>query len=383
MTIESTIHIIIIANGFQTDYLLNFVTALSEHCKVVFICSDNMEKTKFNSNVVVKNLRGDHNPNVPVKNKVIRILRYYYKLFRFIQKSKVKVVHIQWLRFYLIDGLLFTLFARLTGKKVIYTAHDVLPHDRTTLINRLIFRLIYKSQNVIIVHTSFLKNRLHKEFNVAKNKVHFIEHGVYNVADSKEITFELARYRYNLSKEDFVVLFFGRIAKYKGIELIASNINRFSNNNINVKLIIAGEVSKDYETEFYKYFKTIDTSNIIKRFGFIDNHEVEFLFKSSNVTVLPYKEASQSGVLFLSYAYGTPIIAPKIGGFSNYIIQNKTGFLYNPDVESSFFSAVSKAIQVFSNLSTESRKNIKKFAYNNFSWSASCKKLNSIYMKYQ
>jgi len=383
MATESKTAIIIIANGFQTDYLLNLVHGLSEYCKVVLICSDDLEQHKYNSNVTVINLRGNQNPNVSIKEKVFRVINYYKKLFRFIRKTNIKVVHIQWIRFSLIDGILFSLCTRMFGKKVIYTAHDIVPHDRNTLLNRLIFRLVYKSQDEIIVHTEFIRNRILNEFNILKNKVHFIEHGVYNIQTTKEITCENARDYFNLSKDDFVILFFGRIAKYKGVELIASNINKFTCENGKVKLIIAGEVAKDYETDFLNFLNNIDTTNIIQRLSFIKTSDVELLFKSSDVTILPYKEASQSGVLFLSYAYGTPVIASRIGGFPNYIVQEKTGMLYDPKDELSFTHAINTAIHIFKKPNDELSNRIQTFANDNFSWNSSCRQLYSIYEKYQ
>lgn len=383
MVTQTTINVIIITNGFQTDYMLNLVHNLSEYCKVTLICSEDLAQFKFNSNVIVKNLRGSLDPNVSIKYKATRIIKYYFKIFSFIIKSKIKVLHIQWLKYYMIEGVLFSLFARLIGKKVVYTAHDVIPHDKDTLLNRLIFRLIYKSQNVIIAHTMFIKQRLHDEFNVPKNKVYFIEHGVYNVLKNEDINLKIARKKYNLKVEDFVILFFGRIAKYKGIDLIASSINNFSDENKSVKLLLAGEVSKDYKIEFFEYFNNIDSTNIVTRFCFIDDEEVELLFKASNVTILPYKEASQSGVLFLSYAYGVPVIAPKLGGFPNYILHNKTGLLYDPNDVSNFMDTVNTAIKVFNTSNSKINKSIENFAYENFSWNSSCKQLSKIYNEFQ
>lgn len=381
-TTESNIKIVLIVNGFQKDYVLNIVNGLCTYCKVILICSDNFAQHDFNSNVSVENLRGNQDFNVPLKVKFIRILKYYIRLVLYIVRTDVKILHILWIRFSLIDGIFFSLLARFMGKKVVYTAHDILPHDRNTRLNKLIFGLIYKSQNCIIVHTEYMKQRLIDEFNVKCNKIQFIEHGVYDVQCSEHLTTEVARDLNKLNKDDFVLLFFGRIAKYKGVEQIASNINKFKHKKRNVKLIIAGEIANNYKDEFCRYIRSIDTSNIITKFGFIDNDEVEMLFKLSNVTILPYKETSQSGVLFLSYAFGTPIIAPKIGGFPNYIIHGKTGLLYNPNSASDFINTINEAISVFNDSNGKYRYEIIDYVNANFSWSQSAKKLFHLYAKY-
>jgi glycosyltransferase involved in cell wall biosynthesis len=371
--------IIIIANGFQEDYIVNLVQGLSNFCEVEFIGSSIYLKYAFNSNVKIINLRGEHTEDVSKYAKFKRVLKYYFKLIQFLIFSKIKVVHIQWLRFNFIDGVALSLFARMIGKKVIYTAHDVVPHNFDTKYNRFLFHLVYYSQNSIIVHTDFIKQRLINEFKVKKDKINIVKHGVYDVFRTPDMNSEIARTRLGFKTDDFIILFFGIISEYKGIKLLLEAFNKLSIESDKTKLVIAGRIQKGHEESIQKILTDNANSNITTKIHYIENEEVEILFKASNVCVLPYLEASQSGVLFLSYGYGIPVIAPILGGFPDDVAEGKTGLLFETGNELSLIEAIRKAIVNFNFVEKEFNQNIKTFAYDNYSWNSSCEKLNTIY----
>jgi glycosyltransferase involved in cell wall biosynthesis len=371
--------VIIIANGFQQDYIVNLIWSMSRNCGVVFIGSDEYLKYRFDNNVVFLNLRGSHDENVSVFRKIKRILKYYFRLALYLIKTDCEVLHLQWMRFYLIDGVFLSLFARLIGIKAVYTVHDVLPHDRNTLFNRLIFYLVYRSQNLLIAHTDHIKQRVLKEFKISEKKVHVVKHGVYKVNKNGELSAEDVRSKLNYNHDDFIILFFGRIARYKRVELIIKSYNDLKREHKGLKLIIAGKVPNDFKEEFENIKGENDLKGITIKTYYIDDDEVELLFRSANVTVLPYKEASQSGVLFMSYAYGVPVIVPNLGGFPDDVIQGETGLLFNPDEETSFTETLRNAINVFSQPKEEFINKIKNFAEENYSWNASSKNLFHIY----
>lgn len=373
--------VIIIANSFQQDYIYDLVTGLSQYIKVILIGSDEHEKYEFGSNVILKNYRGSHDEEVSFYKKALRILRYYFRLFFFLIKSRSPAVHIQWMRFYMIDGVLLTLLARFTGKKAFYTVHDVLPHDEDTALNRFLFKIIYRLQNVLIVHTDFIRQRVINEFHIPESKIHIVKHGVYNVKETEPDSFDSARDKLGMKPDDFVILFFGRLAKYKGLEMLIKIFNRIRKLYTNAKLIVAGKLANDYKEDFEKLLKEYDLNKISFHIRYIEDKEMGLFFTSANITVLPYKEASQSGVLFMSYAHGIPVIAPKLGGFPHDIIPEKTGLLFKPEDEASFENALKKAIEIFSKRDSGKRDFIKEFAQSNYSWEVSCRSLFELYTK--
>jgi len=116
-------------------------------------------------------------------------------------------------------------------------------------------------------------------------------------------------------------LFFGRLDKYKGIEQFLLAFNQIK--DVDRKLIIAGNgVLTDKENELISHNKNII---LIKRF--ISDNEMVWLFKNARAAVLPYIEASQSGIIPIAYFFGIPVVVSNIEGLSQYVINRNTGIV--------------------------------------------------------
>lgn len=131
----------------------------------------------------------------------------------------------------------------------------------------------------------------------------------------------------NLDKDYY--LFFGRIAKYKGLKLLFKAFNSINNNNNKLYLVVAGE-GKMSLTEKKLYSKS---ENIILINRYIEDEEMHYLFLNSRVVVLPYLEASQSGVLSIAYYFGKPVIVSNLPGLIEYVEENKTGLVFKNEEE--------------------------------------------------
>jgi glycosyltransferase involved in cell wall biosynthesis len=363
----------IIANGFQNDYVINILNSLAEsNIKIDFIGSDIYELDKINSKVNFINLRGTHEESVSLFLKMNRVIKYYLKLLIYTVKSSNKIFHILWLRFNFFDGVIFPIILKLNGKRVVYTVHDVVPHMCDNLYNRIVFFLVYQTVDDIVVHTEYIKLRIRKEFFIDGKKIKIIKHGVYAVGNHF-VTRSIARRTFGLNDEDIVLLFFGRIAKYKGIDVLLKAFYEAGTKYKNIHLIIAGEIEKCYKMEFMKILP--DDIRIIKKIGFIDEKDVQSLFISSDLVVLPYLEASQSGVLFLSYAYGKPVVISNIGGFPEDVIIGSTGYLFRKSEYRDLAEKIDLCIKDFT-IDREHKENlIKEYANYAYSWRKSCEDL--------
>ncbi|NJK86645.1 MAG: glycosyltransferase [Bacteroidales bacterium] len=174
--------------------------------------------------------------------------------------------------------------------------------------------------------------------------------------------------------------FFGIITKYKGIDLLLQAFIRLSEKNSNLYLVIAGRVSDEYTEEFGQLMNQYDHHpQIVKILKHIPKEEVPLLFEAADVVLLPYLEASQSGVLFMSYANGKPVIAPNLGGFPNDVVEGKTGLLFEPGDAESLYSALVKFNNQYESDFKNSKESIITFSRENYSWEQSGKKLIEIY----
>lgn len=354
--------------GCQIHYELNLANALGENgVKVNFITGTSNMKFSHNKNVKLIDLRGDQNTYVSVFRKLLRILRYYYRLLKYIGITKNKLIHIQWYNFPIIEGVLLNTLYKIMGKKIIFTAHDILPHDKASIFNKLKYMIIYRNIDSIIVHTPKMKEELVNEFKVSSEKVYVVNHGIDKIDNSPSINKGEAREKLGLNKEEKVVLFFGNISPYKGLELLIQAIEKI--NDKNIKLLIAGNVSdKQYKEKILGLINGIK-KHVSYNLTRINDAEIGTYFSACDVVILPYTNIYQSGVLFLAYFYGCPVIASKVGNFESDIIHGKTGLLFKTsDVNDLAYKLKEFYDDMYPDLD-KIKEEIKNYANNKYSWS--------------
>ncbi|MEH2247205.1 glycosyltransferase family 4 protein [Nostoc sp.] len=206
---------------------------------------------------------------------------------------------------------------------LVTTIHDIFRHpgDKIAVLGSDYTRRIafYRSQQ-LIVHTHQLKKILIKQFRIPQERVNVLPHGelgsLYQRRGNQNIQ----------AHEPYTLLFFGRILPYKGLKYLLEAMPLIAEYIPEVKLIIAGkgENIRQYFPNGYdeKRYEIIN--------DFIPLQEVGNLFQRSTVTVLPYIEASQSGVAALSYGMGTLVVASEVGGLSEIIEHKRDGLLVPP-----------------------------------------------------
>ena len=133
-----------------------------------------------------------------------------------------------------------------------------------------------------------------------------------------------------ISDSSDFILYFGRIDKYKGVSrLIKAYRSAIDENRIDIPLVIAGR--GELGDDNHEIISQVKSVNLINRF--IADEEMIWLFQNCRFVVLPYIEASQSGVLPMAYAFSKPVIASNIQGLSENVEPEKTGILVNDDEE--------------------------------------------------
>jgi glycosyltransferase involved in cell wall biosynthesis len=118
-------------------------------------------------------------------------------------------------------------------------------------------------------------------------------------------------------------------------------------------------------------YKSENIQFIIRR---IEDNELPVLFGAADTTVIPYREASQSGVLFMSYAFGVPVVAPDIGGFPFDILDRRTGYIFKVGNTTDLKEKLEKVI-ANKNIELLNSEGIRQYARENYSWEQSGKDL--------
>jgi glycosyltransferase involved in cell wall biosynthesis len=200
-------------------------------------------------------------------------------------------------------------------------------------LNRTTLRTQYRIADHIFVHTEKMKEELLQEFAVNAENVTVIPFGINNAVPQTDLTAAEAKQILGIQPSEKVILFFGRMRPYKGLEHLLAAYERLAKRGSDYRLIVAGEPKKgseEYIDEIRRIIQRVDDGRIICKLRFIPDEETELYFKAADILALPYKEIFQSGVMFLAYSFGLPVVAANVGSFSEEIIEGRTGFLCDP-----------------------------------------------------
>lgn len=204
------------------------------------------------------------------------------------------VVHFQWLSVQQLDGRLLP-----RGRPLVLTAHDVLPREprRGQLEAQ---RRLYERFDAIVVHTAHGRERLTDELGIDAARVHVIPHGAFaHLAEAPD-----APPPFQTDKK--VVLFFGLMRPYKGIDVLLDAWRGIDD----AELWIAGMPRMDISG-----LEASAPENVRFVPRFIGDEELAPYFRRADLVVLPYREIEQSGVLFTALAFGKPLLLSDVGGF--------------------------------------------------------------------
>lgn len=371
----------IVANGFQEDYTINLVNALvNQGVSVDFIGSNIYQTSLLDGRITFYNVRKEDSKEKNPLKKGLWVSSYFLWYLLYLIRHRRHIIHIQWLRFNFIDGVFFPWFARFCGHRVVYTAHDVLPHNIDNRKVRRLFRNIYRSQNSLIVHTNFNRNRIIDEFGIRPEKVNVVKHGVYHIPDDQRIDFAHGKRMLGVAEKEYILLFFGIITEYKGLDLLAESMNMLKRSGKKVRLVIAGRIQTGFEEEMAKLKQELG-EEVIYYLRFIKKEEVNMLFGAADATVLPYREASQSGVMFMSFAHGVPVIAPNLGGFPDDVAEGEMGYVFEPGNPVSLSQTIEKTKAHFGLNNATTRGHIIKLTSEKYQWDESASELIKIYRK--
>lgn len=316
--------------------------------------------------------------------KLFKYNNYLFKIYKLIRKEKYDVVHFQYFRRLRIESLFFILL-KLIGIKLAHTVHDVIPLNRNKL-DHFFSLLVYKKADILFVHSNSNKNDLAKQVNLDEERIEVVPHGDFDTFIPDQIvTKSKARKFFGLSEAQNVLLFFGAIKEYKGLDILLNSLFITSNKIENLAVIIAGMTGDAESREIV--LKSKDTiSKLPKEITFIfhdrfiQDAEVAKYFIACDIVVLPYRRISHSGVLHVAYSFGRPVIATSVGDFKEAIEDGKSGFVLSSNSPENLSE---KIIQVFSDRSKleEMGKYARHLSETKYSWKNSAELMKLIYEK--
>jgi len=334
---KESMRVALLTGGGDKPYALGLAAALiSAGVAIDFVGSDDLEVPEVLNDPLINflNLRGDQRSDATFFRKMSRIFRYYVRLIEYATTATPVMFHILWNnKFEFFDRVVLMLYYRLLGKKLILTAHNVNVAKRDSkdsLLNRLSLTIQYRLADHIFVHTGEMKTELMKDFGVHESRVSVIPFGINSTVPITSLARSEARHRLGIEPTDKALLFFGNIAPYKGLEYLVDALGILQRSDQAYRLIIAGRAKGD-DNYWTRIEQAIVDNNlrdcVVQRVEYIPDAETEIYFKAADVLILPYTRIFQSGVLFLGYNFGLPVIASDIGSLRNDIVEGRTGFV--------------------------------------------------------
>lgn len=301
-----------ISRGYG-DYVISLASQLAPFVDLTLILSDaDLWMTKHLPPEV--NIIESKAPRVSSLKNTIGLLR----LSKIIRSLRPDIIHYQ-------SGLIWEALIPKWGVncKTVTTVHDVThhPHQKSFQFTpQLFLDSLAKRSDAIIVHGKSLRQLAQTRYNIpqeiAASQIGVINHPI------------IRRYGIGQARPEAGnrILFFGGLAQWKGIEILLSAMELLTKRLPDSELRITGPSSMPeyYQKLSYPY------DNVKWDIRRQSDDEVSQLFKWADTVVLPYIEASQSGVLHVAQSFAVPVVASRVGALGESITHEKTGLLIKP-----------------------------------------------------
>jgi glycosyltransferase involved in cell wall biosynthesis len=217
--------------------------------------------------------------------------------------------------------------------KIVCIADNIIPHEKR-FGDKAFTKYFVQPVDAFITMSDKVMTDL-KLFAPTK-PTQLVAHPLYDNFGEK-VSKEEARLKLGIKNEELILLFFGFIRKYKGLDLLLNAMKIIKNSKFNIKnskLLIAGEFYEDRKVYDEQIEKLDLQESLILHTDFIPDSEVKYYLCAADVVVQPYKNATQSGVTPLAYHFEKPMIVTNVGGLPSLVPNNKVGLIAEPNAES-------------------------------------------------
>jgi glycosyltransferase involved in cell wall biosynthesis len=311
----SPIRIALIAKDIP-DYCIEFAKTAAQQASVLLCIADTYVPTcaKQHEQLEIARLawpRQREAKNVLFVNRLAKTIRNW-------QPDIVHILQEDWV-WHSAIALLLREFP------VITTVHDIQLHPgdvATAVLPRFFVNMVVRQSRAVVVHGETLKADAARVFKIAPGKIHVVPHPpIWHYS-------KLARKQgfHRPADQIFRVLFFGRIYRYKGLDYLLEAVHLIERKVPDFKITIAGRGDGlQIYSELLSGLCSVDIYNY-----FISSELAARLFAEADLVVLPYTEASQSGVLMIAMAFGLPVVATDVGEIATTVKSTQMGILVKP-----------------------------------------------------
>jgi glycosyltransferase involved in cell wall biosynthesis len=279
--------------------------------------------------------------NIPTPRGTMRVLLHPFAaastLIAHAITDRRRILHIHWMYAFRLPGnrkiaepaafvssMTFLFLAKLLRYRIVWTAHNVLPHQAITSNDLAVRRTLARFADAVIVHSTSTLPAL-AAAGIPVTDATVIPHPSYVGRYSQEVSREASRAALKLPADATVCLFFGRIEPYKNVPALVESFALVAPSHPDAFLVIAG-ACKDpaLKAQLTTMLEPLDrATSVLRR---ISDDELSSFFAAADIVACPFLDVTTSGSAMLALSFGVPIVAPRIGALTD--LPDDVGFFY-------------------------------------------------------
>ncbi|SKB57312.1 Glycosyltransferase involved in cell wall bisynthesis [Lachnospiraceae bacterium] len=233
---------------------------------------------------------------------------------RNINKWKPDLVIIEWWHPYFAPC--YQILCSALKSKVLFTCHNVFPHERFPM-DRMLTKMTLKKGDYFILHSEREADEIKTIIPHPAYRVNM--HPTYNAFQMAPVT--------DRSSDEKIILFFGFVRPYKGLHVLIPAMAECPD----VRLMIVGDFG-GHKAEYEAQIKECGIGDRTEiHDGYIPDNEVQKYFEQADAVILPYIDATQSGIAQIAFGFRKPVIATEVGGLPEVVTDGETGVLCKPN----------------------------------------------------
>lgn len=263
----------------------------------------------------------------------------WFSVARAIRAEKADLVIVDWWHpfFAPCHGTITSLLKKYYAGRILFITENYISHEGSP-VDRLLTKIGLRNASHFLALSDKVVREIREDFPArpvlkAELPIYDCYQGGSAASVRKEFGFE---------DHHKVLLFFGYIRKYKGLDILIRAMKQIIRADSTVRLLAVGESYEDIS--LYK--------NIIAEEGlqdyvrlenvFVANEDVWKYYSIADVVMLPYRSATQSGILNIAYGFLKPVIVTNVGGLGEFVEDGKTGLIIQPESEEAIAAAVER-----------------------------------------
>jgi beta-1,4-mannosyltransferase len=229
---------------------------------------------------------------------------------------------------------------RLRGAKIVWTAHNLYPHEGGRVLAHRIGRyIVLRLASLVGVHGAGSAKLVRQEFGVAPDKLVLLEHGHWVGFHANTVTRQPARARLSMPQDAYVFLFIGLCKPYKNLEHLLSSHEALQDDSL---LWIVGRFqSQAYYRRVTQTAPSATADRLTVRNEFVQPDDLQLYLNACDAVVLPYRDILTSGAAMLALSFGRPLVAPRLGTLAE-VVTEDCGVLYDPASHTALTTAMSE-----------------------------------------